>query len=164
VSGSWLPWLPLLVALISVAGGALLYNYRKGIDRADQILAERRRLYRDFVVTAQKYRFKIWNSDFAEFANWYVDYKSVFGELMVTAPDHVVEALFEFDRIATQVLKTNKKTDADGFDKVFHSFTKNYLTVVDRMRKDTFGDTSLSVEKRIADHTLEDFANWRKKA
>ena len=142
---SWIPWLPLLVTLITIVSGAAIYGFQKRIDRRLQIQSERRRLYRDFVVCAQKARMKIWHSEALDFFNWYTEYKTVHGELMVTAPDNVIAALSKFDLATGRVVNLDKLEQRKEFGREFDQMSKWYFELIFQMRKDTFGKTIFDV-------------------
>ena len=48
---NWVPWLPLLVTLITVIGGLLAYGFQRKIDRREALNIQRRDLYKRFLET-----------------------------------------------------------------------------------------------------------------
>ena len=136
----------ILVPLFGLAGAAILYGLQKSIDRKNQILSERRILYREFISIAQDARVKLWMTKDGAVESWFTDYKTIIGELMVTAPDPVIEAAMKFDD-TIRYLPRHKRDDSKvEFKKEFSELTGRYAELVFQMRKDSFGKTKVTRE------------------
>ncbi|MDA9979979.1 hypothetical protein N9E38_00900 [Yoonia sp.] len=144
--------LPVLLALLTILGGALVYSYQRGVDRRDQIQLERRRLYRDFIVVSQTLRLTIWQTSADPKDIWYSDYKAKFGELMITAPDEVMEKISAFDITVRRCFALKASDDTSFFDVEYKKLSNDYLGVVAAMRRDSFTDSKfdpLSLSDRV---------------
>lgn len=143
VSDELARWLPVIVALLTIGGGALVYGYQKRLDRHNQILAERRTLYRDFVRAVGNYHNHIIDgSDLAQSQSRYGD---LVAELTVSAPDTVVSALKSLD-LSTWKLR-RKFEDYDSEDQtqaeVLREVSERLDKTITAMRRDSFENTSI---------------------
>ena len=135
-------WIALVVPLLGLVGAAVLYGFQKSIDRKNQILSERRTMYREFISIAQDARVKVFMEPDGAPASWFNAYKSKFGELMVTAPDEVVEAAKDFDDTIRFLPKFKKNNSTADFKVKNAELTGKYAELVFQMRKDSFGKTT----------------------
>lgn len=147
-------FLPVGLAAITIIGGAIIYWFQKRLDRQNQILQERRVLYRSFIGKAQQLlTHRITKNRDGATADYQV-FKVLLAELLVTAPDGVVAPLKVLDEnIAKALAKTfggNREGDVFGDETdlptVLVAVNASFDEVVAEMRKDSFNNTQFSAQ------------------
>ncbi|UWR33313.1 hypothetical protein K3759_15450 [Sulfitobacter sp. W027] len=143
---------PVLLGILTIVGGFVLYGRQKSLDRKNEILQERRQLYRKFVGLAQQLQTHRLTGSEAAAKTDYPKFKIVLAELMVTAPDHVVKPLQELDRNIAALLSKrfggNPKTDHFGVENseadLAATVSASFNEAVSEMRLDSFSDSQFS--------------------
>jgi hypothetical protein len=144
-------WLPLIITLVTLAGGAFIYHFQKKADRKNEILRERRVLYRQFVSTMAEYNLfcTISRNDEA-FFQAVARGEQLKAELLVSAPDSVSDALVAFEEAYTRLpsycmQNVGEEVKANALKK----FGEKLGAILHEMRKDTFEDTKISAEMTV---------------
>ncbi|WP_039019305.1 hypothetical protein [Halocynthiibacter namhaensis] len=146
-------FLPAGIAILTILGGGIMYQLQKSADRKNQILQERRELYRKFIGRAQQLEIHRLTKNEAAAISEYPDFKVLLSELMVTAPDEVVETLRELDKcVAALLAKTFQANPkgahfGDSTDEatLLNNMSKAFETAVVAMRRDSFKNTNFTV-------------------
>jgi hypothetical protein len=147
-------FLPVVITAVSILGGVWVYWWQKRLDRENQILQERRELYRKFVGNAQLLQVHRKTESMEEAWEVFETFKILLAELLVSAPDNVVTPLKAFDQNITGALGKTFVADSDDntsnsvetLDALVLKMEKDFDLVVAEMRKDSFKETKISVE------------------
>lgn len=145
-------FLPIGLTLVTIIGGIVVYWFQRSLDRKNQILQERRELYRAFINRAQLLQLHRLTNKKDEAWDVFEEFKLLLAELLVTAPDTVVEPLKGLNSDMTAALSKSftASRDDDPYDDVtslsalVSKMEASFDIVVAEMRKDTFNDTELS--------------------
>lgn len=139
--------LPVLIAAVTLIGGGIVYNWQKSIDRKNQIRSERRDLYRKFLVTARAIQTALLaNSTEEEFVDLYSRLDRILAELLVCAPDDIINACEELGPSFVNAAQV-KLGDKDGiFGDEYTKSSNVFDRVVLSMRKDVFGETNSTTQ------------------
>lgn len=150
-------WIAIFVPLLTLIGGAIVYNIQKAVDRKNQLRAERRELYRKFVALFSEVHSYIGrNKPLEDVVDRFVTLKSVEAEILVCAPDHVVEGLKALTKeMAAYAASINKDKEIQAERRV--SVKSAYDEAVSAMRRDVLGESMISV-RDIAEFSAA-FAN-----
>ncbi|MBQ0716421.1 MAG: hypothetical protein V7786_04475 [Sulfitobacter litoralis] len=144
-------WLPLVITLVTLAGGAFIYHFQKKADRKNEILRERRVLYRQFVSTMAEYNLfcTISRNDEA-FFQAVARGEQLKAELLVSAPDSVSDALVAFEEAYTRLPSYCMQNVGEEVKaNALKEFGEKLGAILHEMRKDTFEDTKISAEMTV---------------
>ena len=137
-------WIAVVVPLLGLVGGAVVYMIQKTVDRQNQIRSERRALYRKLVVEFNNLNAALLRkqSDPPPL-DLFIQYKATEAEIVVCAPDHVVEVL---KILAPKMSKFAGSAVAKEGDKdaAFADLRNGYEAAVEEMRKDVLGETKVT--------------------
>lgn len=144
--------IPVLLGIVTLIGGGVVYNWQKGADRKNQILQERRELYRRFIGKAQKLQIHRTTKNIERVRADYPDFKVLLAELLVTAPDNVVGTLKDMDVSISALLSrvfsenSNGESFGDQTDEatLVAKAQKDFDTTISQMRKDSFEKTEFT--------------------
>ena len=144
-------WIPLIVAIIGLAGGAIVYQLQKSIDRVNQIKQERRELYRRFVIAFEDLDH---NLTLARDDNNGISLMSsldkTIAEIYVSAPDNVVAATRPISLLFASLgslLYGGKKSISDiSVMEARKELHLAWLNLIQEMRYDTFEKSKISKE------------------
>ncbi|MBO9434121.1 hypothetical protein J7394_07895 [Ruegeria sp. R13_0] len=142
--------LPVLVALLTLTGGGIVYNWQKSIDRKNQILQERRTLYRNFMGKVQQLLLDKQMDKADKAVEHFLEFKLLIAELLVTAPDKVIAPLKSTDAAMKNLMRvtftSNSGTPFDDDDTASaeRDFFDAYEKTLIEMRRDSFGDTEVT--------------------
>jgi hypothetical protein len=132
-------WIPLVVSIVGLGGSAIIYQIQKAFDRKNQILAERRSIYREYVSKYRNLQSLIITADKAtEILPVTVDFARLTSELLVTAPDDVVEVVEGSENELASALVAKFGSGGEDFDKLYKSTSERLSSIVLAMRKDSF--------------------------
>lgn len=140
------PWLPLIVALLGLAGGAVMYQWQRSLDRKNEILRERRELYRKFVAAISTIEVQSMLQSQDDLRSAIYKYEALLAEMLIAAPDHVVAALDRLDETIPTLPATAFGDRPDDLPNALSKFREIKAAAVSEMRKDTFEATEISVE------------------
>jgi len=148
-------WLPLIVAIVGLVGGAIIYQIQKATDRKNQILLERRDLYRKLVVSVREIMpalFDVNNRD--EMVVRHIGFTSLVGELLVCAPDQVVKGCENLEHSVREAVVAGLSKDEKKLRESAKTVEKALETAIFQMRRDTFGDSQIGmilIERLVSD-------------
>tara|TARA_R110002020_G_C15987141_1_gene748970 strand:- start:190 stop:642 length:453 start_codon:yes stop_codon:yes gene_type:complete len=134
-----------------LAGGAFIYHFQKKADRKNEILRERRVLYRQFVSTMAEYNLfcTISRNDEA-FFQAVARGEQLKAELLVSAPDSVSDALVAFEEAYTRLPSYCMQNVGEEVKaNALKEFGEKLGAILHEMRKDTFEDTKISAEMTV---------------
>ncbi|MDF1718824.1 MAG: hypothetical protein P1U75_19490 [Antarcticimicrobium sp.] len=151
-------WIAIFVPFVGLVGGAIVYQVQKTVDRANQLRAERRDLYRKLVSTFNDFNVSVLLNKTSEALEAFIAYKGLEAETIVCAPDHVVQALENLSGLMASYASERRKNEANKADmseevkKTSEEVRKAYDSAVEAMRVDVLGKTMISASM-IADFT-----------
>ena len=143
-------WLPLVIAIVGLVGGAILYNVQKAVDRRNQIHQERREIYRRFVICYNDLNHHIiLDAETDTQMDRLGTLRKVCAEIAVTAPDDVVSNCEDIPRLFGKVGVCRYPVDGSDVDeeavnKAESALHLKYLDAIAAMRRDSFSDTVIS--------------------
>ena len=144
----FIDWLPLLIAIVSIVGGAIIYQIQKATDRKNQILQERRELYRRLVVAVRELPRALIYEEKSDIAVEQVKIWGLLGELLVCAPDNVVEKCEALEAAIDKAILARFENELDDYAKTGHIYFGEIIEALNdavyEMRIDTFGDSTIT--------------------
>lgn len=136
-------WLPAAIALITLIGGAFVYQVQRSVDRDNQLRSERRDLYRKFVTSFNSLNAHVLQKHADQGLSEYIVLKGLEAEIIVCAPDDVVLALKNLTGSIGGYAKSQVR-DENEKGTIAQSVRAEYERVVLAMRNDVFGKTSIN--------------------
>ncbi|SMX45273.1 hypothetical protein [Actibacterium lipolyticum] len=140
-------WFADLAPVLALVWAIYAYFSQRSADRESELRQERRELYRDFLSQVQVLRVNFYSGTWEDFDEWYQCYKSLAGEIFVTAPEGVVKKIIELESPVTKLGYIRKKHRSDEYRELCDEISNRYFEVIEAMRKDTFpGDQIKSAD------------------
>ncbi|WP_297768842.1 hypothetical protein [uncultured Roseovarius sp.] len=135
-------WITIFVPIIGLVGAGIIYHVQKSVDRANQIRAERRDLYRRLVSAFNSFNSSLLRGKSSEAMTHYIEYKGLEAETIICAPDHVVEALNTLSPLMSAYAKAKFVDNAES--DISKEVRNAYENAIEAMRLDILGDTKIT--------------------
>lgn len=145
-------FLPVALTALTLFGGAIIYGFQKSLDRKNQIMQERRELYREYVSKTQQLVMNglLTKRDLA--SEEFPGYRALHFQIIVSAPDSVVNPLVAMDEKLNDLMNFQFKDNLEEGSDFLPSKVRDYRgefqgafdEVVAAMRRDSFSDTNVS--------------------
>jgi hypothetical protein len=136
-------WIAVLLPIVGLVGGAIVYQVQKTIDRANQLRAERRDLYRQLVSTFNLFNAAVLLGKNEEALEQFIAYKGLEAELLVCAPDGVVNALKPLSKKRPKYSRAYRMGE-EGKKELFQEVKDALDSAIEQMRIDVLGSTILT--------------------
>ncbi|WP_224816897.1 hypothetical protein [Hasllibacter sp. MH4015] len=141
-------WIPVLVTLVGLVGGAIIYQIQKATDRKNQIRQERRELYRKLVVAVRELPRVLVYEDDEKIGREHAAFSALLGELLVCAPDNVVEGCGSLEDAVDDAVIARLEGGVSAFSKSDENHPSKIELALEKavyeMRLDTFGDSKIT--------------------
>lgn len=149
-------WIAIIVPLVGLVGGAIVYALQKHIDRETEIKRERRQLYRNAAIMLERLsqQLRAEEVDVQARKDALQELEITIAEVQVACPDSVADAWNEIPEKVTSLIRSKPKNmDKDSlarFAIALVEYRQVRAAALQAMRKDTYGDTKVTLEKLIS--------------